>query len=252
MKLVTFNIRCDYGEDGKNNFSCRKQRITDKIAKEQPDIICFQEVRPHVAVWLKENLTDYYVVGCGRDINLEDEQVSIAYKKIKFNMMELETFWLSETPTVPGSRYEDQSDCPRICTDALFQDMETKKIFRIYNTHLDHVGSGARSEGLLQILKKMEKDTAADKIPAILTGDFNAEPDSQEIKVLEEYPQYIDLTSEITGTFHDFGKQEKEDKIDYIIAQDSFKCTSPAVTWEDEEDGVYLSDHYPVCVEINS
>ncbi|HBI73082.1 MAG TPA: endonuclease [Lachnospiraceae bacterium] len=249
MKLVTFNIRCDFGQDGKNNFSCRKQRIKDKIAKEQPDIICFQEVLPHVAVWLKENLNDYYVVGCGRDVNLEDEQVSIAYKKVKYNLMELETFWLSETPTVPGSRYKDQSECPRVCTDALFQDMETKKIFRIFNTHLDHVGIEARVLGLKQILKKMEEDASADKVPAVLAGDFNAEPDWQEIKMLKQYPQYIDLTSEITGTFHDFGRQEKADKIDYIIAQDSFQCIS-AVTWEDCWDGVYLSDHYPVCVEI--
>ncbi len=250
MKLVTFNIRCDYGQDGRNDFRNRKRLIIDKIEKEQPDLICFQEVLPHVAVWLKETLTDYYVIGCGRDEHLENEQMSIAYKKLKFNLLGLEMFWLSETPAVPGSRYQDQSDCPRICTQGLFQNSETKDLFRLYNTHLDHIGSGARALGLGQILSKMKKDAAADNLPAILTGDFNALPDSPEMKLLEEYPQYLDLTSGISGTFHDFGRLKEPEKIDYVIAQDCFHLIS-AESWEDNEGGVYLSDHYPICVKIN-
>ena len=62
MKFVTFNIRYDCGFDGENNFDFRKPLILRKIEQEKPDILCFQEVLPHVAVWLKENLTDYYVI----------------------------------------------------------------------------------------------------------------------------------------------------------------------------------------------
>ena len=60
IKIVTFNIRCDYGMDGENNFEYRKDLISRKIYAEQPDILCFQEVLPHVAAWLREVLTDYY------------------------------------------------------------------------------------------------------------------------------------------------------------------------------------------------
>ena len=66
MKFVTFNIRCDYGQDGENCFSNRKPLILKKLRQEQPDIICFQEVLPHVAAWLKENLAEYWVLRCGR------------------------------------------------------------------------------------------------------------------------------------------------------------------------------------------
>ena len=69
MKLVTFNIRCDFGQDGENNFEYRKDLIFfpwfcwfKKIAQEKPDMICFQEVLPHIAKWLKENLTEYYMI----------------------------------------------------------------------------------------------------------------------------------------------------------------------------------------------
>ena len=107
MKLVTFNIRCDFGQDGENNFEYRKDLILKKIAQEKPDMICFQEVLPHIAKWLKENLTEYYVIGCGRSPELRDEQVSIAYRKDRLNLMEMQSYWLSETPYVPASRYAE-------------------------------------------------------------------------------------------------------------------------------------------------
>ena len=57
MKIVTFNIRCDFGQDGANNFEFRKPLILKRIAEEQPDVIGFQEGLPHVQKWLRENLT---------------------------------------------------------------------------------------------------------------------------------------------------------------------------------------------------
>ena len=95
MKLVTFNIRCDFDQDGENSFRFRKGLILKKLEAEKPDVICFQEVLPHVAVWLRENLKDYYVVGCGRSEELRDEQVSVAFRKDKLNLISMETFWLS-------------------------------------------------------------------------------------------------------------------------------------------------------------
>ena len=65
--------------------------------------------------------------------------------------MEMQSYWLSETPYVPASRYAEQSICPRICNEALFEDLETGKVFRIVNTHLDHNRrTGEKSWGLRQ------------------------------------------------------------------------------------------------------
>lgn len=178
IKLATFNIRCDYNQDGINCFSNRKPLIIKKIIQEQPHVICFQEVLPHVAVWLKENLTDYYIIGCGRSSSLEDEQTSIAYQKGKYNLISMETFWLSETPSQPGSRYPQQSICPRACTEAVLQNLQTKELFRIINIHLDHEGTKARLLGLGQIFQKLKAEKGFHDIPVILAGDFNAFPDA--------------------------------------------------------------------------
>ena len=163
MKLVTFNIRCDYGQDGENCFQFRKSFIKQKILYEKPDVICFQEVLPHVAVWLKEELEDYYVVGCGRSKELDNEQMSVAYRKEKWNLISMDTFWLSETPFVPGSRCREQSECPRVCTEVVLEDLQEKKVFRLMNVHLDHLGAEARRLGVNQILKKAEGELFASR-----------------------------------------------------------------------------------------
>lgn len=249
IKLATFNIRCDYNQDGINCFSNRKPLILKKIIQEQPHVICFQEVLPHVAVWLKENLTDYYIIGCGRSSSLEDEQTSIAYQKGKYNLISMETFWLSETPSQPGSRYPQQSICPRACTEAVLQNLQTKELFRIINIHLDHEGTKARLLGLGQIFQKLKAEKGFHDIPVILAGDFNAFPDSEEMQIMKEYPRFRDMTELAGGTFHDYGKLSVPEKIDYIYAEDKL-CSCGIEKWMDCSEGVYLSDHYPLCVEM--
>lgn len=252
MKVVTFNIRCDYGQDGINQFSNRKNLILEKIKKEQPDIIGFQEVLPHVAEWLKENLTEYYTIGCGRSATLAGEQMSIAYRKDKFNLISMETWWLSPTPEIPGSRYEEQSSCPRTATEVVFEEMETHKVFRMINTHLDHIGAIARQKGLSQILNHIQNETFWKSVPIILCGDFNAEPDSPEMEAIRQDETLINITKDIGITFHGYYQNDPSDppcSIDYIVLKGDWTCSS-VTKWTDETNGVYLSDHYPVCVVI--
>lgn len=248
MKVVTFNIRYDGANDGKNSFCYRSPLIMKKIKAEMPDIICFQEVLDHVAAWLKQNLTDYYVIGCPRCDDLTGEQVSIAYKRDRFNLMKMDTYWLSPTPFVPGSRYEEQSICPRVCTEAVFQDLKTKKVFRVANTHLDHEGDEARTKGLRQIMEHLKAEVFFADVPTIVTGDMNAYPDSRTIEVMNSYPGFYNATEGIGITYHGYGCTN-QGCIDYIFVKD-WIVENAAVTWKDEEDGVLLSDHYPVCVVL--
>lgn len=250
MKFVTFNIRYDCGADGENNFCFRKPFILQKIRKEQPDIICFQEVLPHVAAWLKENLTDYYVIGCGRSAELRDEQSAIAYRKERMNLMKMDTYWLSETPDVPGSRYPGQSVCSRICTEAVFEDLEAGKVFRVANAHLDNAGELARRKGLEQILEKVKSDTFFGGVPVIVTGDFNMEPDWKEMEVMKNHPDFTNITENIGVTYHGYWKGNDQTCIDFMIVRGDIRCES-LTKWTDEENGLYLSDHYPVCGEFS-
>ena len=226
--------------------------ILEKIRQEKPDIIGFQEVLPHVAAWLKENLTEYYIAGCGREKDLTGEAMIIAYRKERFQSVSLETFWLSPTPYVPGSRYPVQSMCPRTATDVVFEDMETGKVFRVINTHLDHECAGARKLGLEQILAHLRAEKAFADVPVILSGDFNAEPDSEEMKPLRETAGLVNATEGIGITFHNYHRDDPNDpqcSIDYIILKGDWELKK-VEKWTEQKDGVCLSDHYPICAEL--
>ena len=246
MKLTTFNIRYDCGTDGINNFSCRQSLILETIAREQPDVIGFQEVLPHVALWLKENLKDYFVVGCPRCEDLSGEQVCIAFRWDRFNLMKMDTFWLSPTPYVPGSRYPEQSICPRTVTEVVLQDLSTGLIFRMLNTHLDHEGSLARLLAVRQILDHLQTVEFFPDAPIVLVGDMNAEPDSPEMQLL--CSKFRNLTEGIGITFHNFGR-DGQCIIDYIYLYGALEGTAPR-KWDVCRDGVYLSDHYPISTEL--
>ena len=45
-------------------------------------------------------------------------------------------------------------------------------------------------------------------------------------------------------------EKQKKSKIDYIYYHTGDEYTYTAELWDDEIDGIYLSDHYPICVNI--
>lgn len=252
MKIVTFNIRGDFGIDGKNNFEFRKPLLLDRIAQEKPDVIGFQEVLPHVQKWLRDSLPGYTVVGCSRSAEYQDETMTIAVRNETSELLGLEVFWLSPTPYVPGSRYENQSECPRTCAMAIVKNQEFPTPIRVYNTHLDHIGAQARIQGLSQILRQMEDDSDKLALPSVLMGDFNAYPDSVEMSPIQEFASLglRDITAHLPTTFHGFHPGEKDDcKIDYIYITEPFQVKDVRC-WDEEVNGVYLSDHYPICAEL--
>ena len=59
-----------------------------------------------------------------------------------------------------------------------------------------------------------------------------------------------DLTAQLPLTFHNFYRgQEPCCKIDYLFATPQWKSAG-VCRWMDEENGVYLSDHYPICARL--
>lgn len=252
IKVFSYNLRCDVDSDGINAFRRRYPYVKERLEHHKPDVIGFQEILPHMRDWLCENLDGYTIAGVGRGVNLDDESNVIAFRTDKFMLVSLDTFWLSDTPNIPGSRFSsDQSTCPRICTAAVLKHRESDGMFRLYNTHLDHVGEMAQMQGLSQILQRISKDSGEKNLPYILTGDFNNVPESTLIKSALAYKsgEMKEATEGTGGTFHNFGRHENPHKIDYIFTTAPFDIEKSCVI-TDSKDGVYMSDHYPVCAYI--
>ena len=86
----------------------------------------------------------------------------------------------------------------------------------------------------------------------ILSGDFNAEPDSEEMKPLRETAGLVNATEGIGITFHNYHRDDPNDpqcSIDYIILKGDWELKK-VEKWTEQKDGVCLSDHYPICAEF--
>lgn len=255
IKVMSFNLRVVAASDGINNFYNRKGRILETINNESPDLIGFQEANNEMRDWLIEELTPkYLVIGCGRDAKYRGESTIVAYKVSKFMMISAETFWLSATPHVPGTRYPgDQSSCPRVCTAVCLKHNDADTLLWFYNTHTDHRGKTARLLAAEQIMVHISETVGNGKF--VLTGDMNACPDAPEILAFTTSlsdRNVVDATSRLAGTFHAFGKYSKEEaqKIDYVFTDAETDPTESYKIDDNAVDGVYISDHNPVCAFI--
>ena len=256
MKFVTFNIRYSWDADGINSFPFRAGHILCKIDEKKPDVICFQEASDKIGDFLKKHLPEYNFTGHGRDADYTGEAMLTAVRKDTFEVLSTETFWLSPTPDVPGSRYPTQNVCRRTCNVTVIKEKASGNTIKVYNTHFDYeVDPTVRMLEAEQISKRISDDKAKLSMPFILAGDFNSGPDSEIIKHIEinTTPTLCDVAKIFPQTFHNFGKHEGVDKdfkkIDYIFIPPSVKAGKP-VLWDDEWNGVWLSDHYPIEVEL--
>lgn len=255
---MTFNIRYSTLRDSNNAWLYRKDNAASQIVFHETHILGVQEALHEQIVDLKQRLPRYKYVGIGRDDGkTKGEYSAIFYDTTRLKVLESETFWLSETPSVVGSKSWDAA-ITRIVTWAKMKDLVTKKTFFVFNTHFDHIGKVARRESAKLLLAKVH--ALSGNFPAIITGDFNAQPDDEPIKVIVESTNPLKLldTKALsttghfgpTGTFNGFKSKEINDQpIDYIFLNRNMTVLQHATlsqTWG----GLFSSDHFPVFARI--
>jgi endonuclease/exonuclease/phosphatase family metal-dependent hydrolase len=255
LKIMTYNIRLDNPSDGENWWPNRKDYFTSQIQFYSPDIFGVQEATPNQVIDIATALPDYNKFGIGREEGGTGEACTIYYKKDRFEVQHISTFWLSETPNVVSKGWD--AACNRVSTSALFKDLKTKKSFWVFNVHLDHIGNEARIKGVQLVLAKI-KEFNTKNLPVFLMGDFNSEPGTPQI---QEIRKIMDDTRDVSkekpfgpsGTFNDFRHDLPVTLlIDYIfISKNSGFTVQKHAVLSDSKDLKYPSDHLPVYIEIN-
>lgn len=259
LNVMSFNIRYNTPADSLNAWPYRKDRVASQILFHGAHIIGVQEALHDQMMELQERLPQYKFAGVGRDDGQEKGEYSaIFYDTTRLQALQTKTFWLSETPAVPGSKSWD-ADITRIVTWVKFRDRKTKKTFFAFNTHFDHIGKIARRESAKLLLQKVKE--IAGNVPAVITGDFNSEPADEPVQVMKDKsnPLYFTDSKEISltphygpaGTFNGFKSKERNDQpIDYIFLKGKWKVLKHATlsqTWE----GRFASDHFAVLARIS-
>ncbi|MBR3799726.1 MAG: endonuclease/exonuclease/phosphatase family protein [Bacteroidales bacterium] len=245
IKYISYNIRYANASDGDNAWDIRKPATKEMIEREQPDVFGLQEALIGQLQYIDSNFPQYSRVGVGRDDGKEDgEFMAVYYRNDKFKLLENGNFWLSETPDQCSMGWD--AACKRIVTWAKLKDLDSKKVFYVFNTHLDHVGEVAREQSILLIVKKIDEIVKKDKAPVFLSGDFNSNVSSpifDPLKNIMKDSRAILPESEWIPTYNSFGNGG-DSMIDYIFYKNAevqdFK------TLNGDYGKPYISDHYPV------
>lgn len=249
---ATFNVRYDNPGDSLNSWLYRRDTVCGFIRTRGLDVVGMQEVLHGQLEDLKAGLPGYAAVGVGRDDGKQAGEYSpLFYRADKFELLDSSTFWLSQYPDSAGFIGWDGA-CTRIATWAKLRDRATGKVFMAVNTHFDHVGTEARRQGALLIIRRI-KDIVGDR-PAVLTGDFNVNDRSEAYRtlttndfVLRDAYKIADRRTGPAYTFHDFGREpmERREKIDFIFVTPHVKVLRADIAPNPETPTGYLSDHNP-------
>ena len=89
-------------------------------------------------------------------------------------------------------------------------------------------------------------------VPVIFGGDFNAEPDSEEMKPLKETDGLVNATEE--SVLHSTISTEtirtiRSARLIILFSKGTGELKK-VEKWTEQKDGVCLSDHYPICAEL--
>jgi len=253
IKVMTYNIRLDVASDGVNQWPNRKGKVFELLKKHDPGIFGVQEALHHQLQDILAALPEYASIGVGRDDGKTNGEYSaILYKKERYTVIQQQTFWLSETPDVPGSKSWDAA-ITRVVTWGKFRDQKSGNVFILANTHFDHIGKTARQMSAELIKSKIQK--IAGRFPIIITGDFNSEPTEPPYLVMTRREKMTLLdsrpASQTQGTFCTFEVNGPPCRtIDYIFYSKGVKSKDYQVI-TDHEGSYYPSDHLPVMCVIS-
>ncbi|HET8735367.1 MAG TPA: endonuclease/exonuclease/phosphatase family protein, partial [Pricia sp.] len=174
----------------------------------------------------------------------------------RFELLEHQTFWLSETPEKVGSKGWDAA-LPRIATWAKFKDKKKGRIFYFFNTHFDHKGHEARKMSAALIAKEIKR--IAGDSPVILTGDFNFPPSSEPYAVLidnalkdtaSEVDDENKYGTEYTTNGWDIEAGDERTRIDYVFYKGNELTPIKYHVLDGQRGKRFISDHFPVLVDF--
>lgn len=252
LKVASYNLRRS-GTLPHDRWQNRAPRCLELLKSEKFDIFGSQETQIcHIRTITGAG---YKFIGEPRDSQNHSEYSAIFYNPEILELQSHKTFWLSETPDVPGST-SWQTACPRICTWGIFKHKASGKVFAFANTHLDHKSLKAKENGIKLILDNLSRFK---NMPIILTGDFNSRPQSNVYQATaKRLSDARHIAEKVipgpSGTFHGYkldpAAWRVKFPIDYIFVD---KATVKVKTFQvinDYKNGKSSSDHFPVKATV--
>lgn len=262
LAVMSFNVRFDLTE---NAGVARVDAAVAQIRDLSPDVFGIQEDSKQWCQLLDQKLTEYtavrYLLQAGKD-----EYLTIYYKTEKFTKVASGLLWLSSTPTVPNSKFQESS-LTRGMNYAVLERKTDGARFCFVNTHLEHTASTdvdaerkvARQKQTQVLLEQTAKIVQEyGNIPSVMVGDFNATVnESFHATILENgYDNCrfdaFSITAQGTWNTGYYGDSvdKNSDTLDFCYASenDFFICSYKVSAAK--YNNMYTSDHFPILVKL--
>ncbi len=231
IKVMSYNIHYGLGMDDKVDLA----RIAKVISDQNPDIVGLQEIGDSIMAAELGRLTGMNFV-FGPSLDKMDGYGDAVLSKHSFE-------WVNNysIPSASSSRYQ-----------AMGVDVDLSSIYgenakvRFINTHFDWLKTIGSQESRLATVEVIERGFFSDnkRLPAILTGDLNAEPESEPLKKLKEKGWVAETLGKDLNTI---GSTNPTKQIDYVLIR-------PAENWKVVDvivlDEPVASDHLPVVMTL--
>ncbi|GLT43693.1 hypothetical protein SLA2020_176270 [Shorea laevis] len=267
LTVMTFNLHEDQPEGSPNSWEKRRDLCISVITSYSPMILCTQQGIKSQLDYLQQGLPGYDQFGISRKgaQDTSDEHCSIFYDKEKVELLEGGTFWLSESPSVPGSKSWG-SVVP-------------------LNTNMDEFSPRARRRSAL--LTWQHVASLPPCLPVVYCGGFNTQKESTTGRFLlgrsREHGVVGDMrdawpsarlrkNASLIRTYHGFkgdkqgalellklifrafclcwDRQTQDLHVDWILFRGRSLIPVLSGVVNDNVDGSYPSSHYPMFAEF--
>ena len=254
LVIATYNLRFA-GSEAANAWPERRPVVKALLDRYQPDLIGTQEGLYHQLKDIAADQPAYDWIGLGRDGGSRGEFMAIFYRRDRFEPLEYDHFWLSDTPEVIASSTWGNG-VQRMVSWVRFRDRVTGRAFYFWNTHLDHEVQTAReksAELIRQRIGRLPTDS-----PLFLVGDFNSiaaanrtyDILTKEAGLTDTWSAARERRNEDANSFTGFGPLRREgERIDWILARGAMDVRATEVVTFRHGDQ-WPSDHLPVVAWI--
>ena len=249
IKVMSFNVFV--GTKGANTEGImtggpaqRQQHVITTIRNQMPDVLGVQEASNVWISFLDKGLkyNGYKYVGTGREPHLTaqsaNEGCQIFYNADKYNVLETNTYWLSDTPDT-FSKYPE-SDYTRIVTYAIFERKSDGFQFMHVNTHLDWGALTKQINKMFELIDAVDFDGLT-----VFTGDFNMNSSSAGYSLMydngcHDSYDFAQISSEGTTS----------GLIDFCFIKPDNEIVTEHCVVKEQFGGLFPSDHRAVYTVI--
>lgn len=256
LRVASFNIL--WTGNRKHPWEKRREAVVDCLRDIDADIFGLQEAEWAQLLYVMDALPGYSCTGRGRDDGLlRGEFTPLFYRTNRFVVLSAETFWLSDTPELPGSNTWNAA-CNRVATIAILIDRTDGTSLGICVTHMDHVSEQARRKGSALIRRRIAR--YGDGLAWVVMGDFNARPGSVphnnlvgpggKVQLLDTFAAANPNAPAETSSFHGYaGRPSPGQRIDWVLATADLQALAAGIC-KFKYRGIYPSDHFPVWADL--